>query len=90
LNKIRLRLSLGLTAAVHLVSFVGRRQSNRKESKTMDLKLTNLEAVAVMNALQRYVKDLEKMGEEKGIQIEKKTVTDLIGRIESMPSGEVP
>ena len=90
MNKIRLRLSLGLTAAVHLVSFVGRRQSNRKESKTMDLKLTNLEAVAVMNALQRYVKDLEKMGEEKGIQIEKKTVTDLIGRIESMPSGEVP
>jgi hypothetical protein len=56
----------------------------------MDLKLTNLEAVAVMNALQRYVKDLEKMGEEKGVQIEKKTIKDLIGRIESMPSSEVP
>jgi len=56
----------------------------------MDLKLTNLEAVAVMNALQRYKKDLEKMGEEKGVQIEKKTIKDLIGRIESMPSSEVP
>jgi hypothetical protein len=56
----------------------------------MDLKLTNLEAVAVMNALQNYVKDLEKMGEEKGVLIEKKTVRGLINRIESMPSSEVP
>ncbi len=56
----------------------------------MDLKLTNLEAVAVMNALQHYVKALEKMGEEKGILTEKKTVNALISRIESMPSGEVP
>jgi hypothetical protein len=56
----------------------------------MDLKLTNLEAVAVMNALQQYVKALEKMGEEKGVLTEKKTVKDLISRIESMPSSEVP
>ena len=56
----------------------------------MDLKLTNLEAVAVMNALQHYVKALEKMGEEKGVVIEKKTVSGLISRIESMPSSEVP
>ncbi len=56
----------------------------------MHLKLTNLEAVAVMNALQNYVKYLEKAGDEKGIQIERKTVKDLISRIESMPPGEVP
>jgi hypothetical protein len=56
----------------------------------MDLKLNNLEAVALMNALQRYVKELEKSGEEKGVQIEKKTVKGLISRIESMPAGEVP
>ena len=37
----------------------------------MDLKLTNLEAVAVMNALQHYAKELEKSGNEKGVQIEK-------------------
>ncbi len=56
----------------------------------MDLKLTNLEAVAVMNALQNYAKHLEKIGNEKGVQIEKKTVSSLISRIESMPSAEVP
>jgi hypothetical protein len=56
----------------------------------MDLKLTNLEAVAVMNALQRYVKELEKSGDEKGVQIERKTVKGLISKIESMPAGEVP
>jgi hypothetical protein len=56
----------------------------------MDLKMNNLEAVAVMNALQHYVKYLEKSGEEKGVQIEKKTVKDLISKIESMPAGEVP
>lgn len=56
----------------------------------MDLKLTNLEAVAIMNALQHYVKELEKMAKEKGVDIEKKTVKGLINRIESMPSGEVP
>jgi hypothetical protein len=57
---------------------------------TMDLKLTNLEAVAVMNALQVYAKDLEKKGDEKGVQIERKTVKGLISKIESMPAGEVP
>ena len=56
----------------------------------MDLKLTGLEASAVMNALQFYLKDLEKAGEEKGILIEKKAVKDLILRLEDMPSGEVP
>ncbi len=52
--------------------------------------MNNLEAVAVMNALQRYLKELEKSGEEKGIQIERQTVKDIISRIESMPPGEVP
>ncbi len=56
----------------------------------MDLKLTGLEASAVMNALQLYLKDLEKSGEEKGILIEKKTVRSLITRMEDMPPGEVP
>jgi len=56
----------------------------------MDLKLNNLEASAVMNALQLYVKSLEKMGEEKGVLTEKKTIKDLIKRMESMPPGEVP
>jgi hypothetical protein len=56
----------------------------------MDLKLTNLEAVAVMNALQHYTKYLEDKGDEKGVQIERKTVKGLINKIESMPAGEVP
>ena len=61
----------------------------RKETKAMDLKLTNLEAVAVMNALQHYLKAVEKMGDEKGVQTERKTVKGIISRIESMPAGEV-
>jgi hypothetical protein len=56
----------------------------------MDLKLTGLEASAVMNALQLYLKELEKSGEEKGILHEKKAVKDLILRMEDMPAGEVP
>jgi hypothetical protein len=56
----------------------------------MDLKLTNLETVALMNALQHYLKAVEKMGDEKGVQTEKKTVQGIISRIESMPAGEVP
>lgn len=55
----------------------------------MDLKLTNTEAVAVMTSLQHYLKEVEKMGEEKGVQIEKKTLKGIINRIESMPAGEV-
>ncbi len=55
----------------------------------MDLKLTNLEAVAVLTALQHYQKEVEKMGDEKGVQIEKKTLKGLISRLESMPAGEV-
>ncbi len=55
----------------------------------MHLKLTNLEAVAVMTALQHYLKEVEKMGDAKGVQTEKKTVKGLITKIESMPAGEV-
>jgi len=45
--------------------------------------------VAVMNALQHYLKAVEKMGDEKGVLTEKKTVQGIISRIESMPAGEV-
>jgi len=55
----------------------------------MNLKLTNIEAVAVMTSLQHYLKEVEKMDEEKGVQIEKKTLIGIIKRIESMPAGEV-
>jgi hypothetical protein len=61
----------------------------RKENKAMNLKLNNLEAVAIMTSLQHYLKEVEKMGEEKGVKIEKKTLTGLISRLESMPPGEV-
>jgi hypothetical protein len=61
----------------------------REEIMTMNLKLTNLEAVAVMTALQHYLKEVEKMGEEKGVRIEENTVKGLISKIESMPAGEV-
>ena len=60
-----------------------------KEGKTMDLKLTNTEAVAVMTALQHYQKEVEKMADEKGVQIEKKTLKGLISKLEDMPAGEV-
>jgi len=55
----------------------------------MNLKLTNLEAVAVMTSLQNYLKEVEKMDEEKGVQIEKQTIKELISKMESMPAGEV-
>jgi hypothetical protein len=55
----------------------------------MDLKVNNSEAAAIMTALQHYLKEVEKMAEEKGVQIEKKTLTGLISRLESMPGGEV-
>jgi hypothetical protein len=55
----------------------------------MNLKLTNLEAVAVMTSLQHYLKEVEKMGEEKGVQIEKQTIKGLLSKMESMPAGEV-
>ena len=55
----------------------------------MDLKITNLEAVAVMTSLQHYLKDVEKMGGEKGVRIEKQTLQGLISKLESMPAGEV-
>ena len=56
----------------------------------MDLKLSGLEASAVMNALRLYMKELDKSGEEKGTLIEKKAVKELLLRLEDMPSGEVP
>ncbi len=55
----------------------------------MSLKLTNTESVVVMTSLQHYLKEVEKMGEEKGVQIEKRTLTGLISKLESMPAGEV-
>jgi hypothetical protein len=55
----------------------------------MDLKLTNTEAVALLTSLQHYLKEVEKMKDEKGVQIEKKTLKGIISRIESMPAGEV-
>lgn len=77
-----------LTTAANLLSFL-QGEILKKGDMKMDLKINNLEAVAVMNELQRYVKYLETAGEEKGVLIEKKTVKDLISRIESMPAGEV-
>ena len=55
----------------------------------MNLKLTNLEAVALMTSLQHYLKEVKKMGEEKGVLIEENTIKGLISKIESMPAGEV-
>ena len=54
----------------------------------MDLKLPNTEAVAVMTALQHYEKEVAKMATDKGVATEKKTVSGLINRLESMPAGE--
>ena len=54
----------------------------------MNLKVNNLEAAAIMTALQHYLKEVEKMGEEKGIKIGKETLSGLINRLESMPGGE--
>jgi hypothetical protein len=48
-----------------------------------------LEAVAVMTSLQHYLKEVEQMSEEKGVQIEKETIKGLISKLESMPAGEV-
>ena len=56
----------------------------------MTLKLSSLEAVAVMSALQHYLKEVEKMGAEEGVETEKKTIKGLLNRLESMPAGEVP
>lgn len=55
----------------------------------MDLKLSSMEASAIMISLQHYLKEVENMGEEKGIVIEKETVRGLISKLESMPPGEV-
>lgn len=43
-----------------------------------------------MTALQHYLKEVEKKGQEKGVETEKKTVRGIINKIESMPGGEVP
>ncbi len=55
----------------------------------MDLKLSGIEAVSVLTALQHYQKEVERMSSAKGIEIEKKTLKDLINRLEAMPAGEV-
>jgi hypothetical protein len=60
----------------------------RKESKTMNLRLNNSEEIAIMTALQHYLKEVEKMAEEKGVKIEKKILGGLISKLESMPGGE--
>jgi hypothetical protein len=54
----------------------------------MHLKLNNSEEIAIMTALRHYLKEVEKMGEEKGVKIEKKTVGGLINRLETMPGDE--
>ena len=60
----------------------------RKESKTMHLRLNNSEEIAIMTALRHYLKEVEKVGEEKGVRIEKKTLSSLISRLEAMPGDE--
>lgn len=63
--------------------------NDKKESKPMDLKLSGVEAVAVLTALQHYQKEVEKMPSDKGVEVEKKTLKGLISRMEAMPAGEV-
>jgi hypothetical protein len=80
-----------LTKPLCLISFLLRISLlNTEGGHAMTLKLSNLEAVAVMSALQHYLKEVEKMGEEEGIATEKKTLKGLLSRMESMPAGEVP
>jgi hypothetical protein len=55
----------------------------------MNLKLSNMEAVAVLTSLQHYLKEVSKMSDDKSVQIEKQTIKGLISRMESMPAGEV-
>jgi len=54
----------------------------------MHLRLNNSEEIAIMTALRHYLKEVEKMGEEKGVRIEKKTLSSLISRLEAMPGDE--
>jgi len=62
----------------------------RKESKTRDIKLTPTEKLAITKALQlHYLNDAEKLGTEKGFQVKKKTLNDLIIGIGPMLTGEV-
>ena len=72
-----------------MIDLICNKRLERKGEKAMDLKLTNTEAVAVLTALQHYQKEVEKMGNEKGVQIEKTTLKCLISKLESMPAGEV-
>ena len=46
-----------------------------KETQARDLKLTNVGAVALMNAMQHYLKAAEKMGDEKGVQTPRKRLS---------------
>lgn len=51
----------------------------------MDLKLSDIEANAVVHALRKHLEILDKSSTEKGIQIEIKTVEGLLDRISSLP-----
>jgi len=56
----------------------------------MDMKLTPSEKLAIAKALQlHHQKDAEKLGEEKGFQVKKKTLNDLVIGIEPVLTGEV-
>jgi hypothetical protein len=51
----------------------------------MELKFTDIEARAIVTALQKHLDSLDKKSAEKGMQLEIKTVTALLERIHSLP-----
>lgn len=51
----------------------------------MELKLTDIEARAMVTALQKHLDSLDKKSPDKGIQLEVKTVAALLERIHSLP-----
>jgi len=52
----------------------------------MELRMTDIQARVVTNALQKYLESLEKSGSrEKGIQIEIETVKGLLDRLALLP-----
>jgi len=56
----------------------------------MDMKLTPTEKLALTKALQlHYLNDVEKLGEEEGFQVKKKTLNDLVIGIGPMLTAEV-
>lgn len=52
----------------------------------MDLKLKDIEANAVVHALNKYLESLDKNSTDKGMQLEIQTVTELLERIHSLSS----